>query len=94
MDTMIEMRNEKQDTTTTLEKEVGKRKRKNCKWDVIKGNEESENVGSSSAIQRNDTSTIDCFRAIFECRSAGWKVVQGPQSNDLVEIYNSVTNDH
>ena len=53
----------------TIRKEVEKRKRKGCNWDVRKGNEESENVGSSRAIQGYDTSTSGCFHAICRMES-------------------------
>ncbi|KAK1426460.1 hypothetical protein QVD17_15132 [Tagetes erecta] len=68
-----------------IRKRRGKRKRKDGNWDVKEGIVESENLGSSSGVQRNETSTSGgCVRS---SNADG----EGPQFDDLVGIFNSVT---
>ncbi|KAK9068810.1 hypothetical protein SSX86_012926 [Deinandra increscens subsp. villosa] len=68
-----------------IRKRRGKRKRKDGNWDVKEGIVENENLGSSSGIQRNETSTSGgCVRT----SSADG---EGLQFDDLVGIFNSVT---
>lgn len=90
MDTVIEKSNEK---GGTIRKRRGKRKRKDGSWDVKEGIVERENLGSSSGTRRIETSTSGCCQMV---RSSSTDLQDGescrdPQSEDLVEIFNSVT---
>ncbi|KAI7757984.1 hypothetical protein M8C21_018705 [Ambrosia artemisiifolia] len=68
-----------------IRKQRGKRKRKDGSWDVKEGIVEIENLGSSGCIRRDETSTSSgCVRS---SNVDG----EGPQFDDLVGIFNSVT---
>ncbi|KAD3336873.1 hypothetical protein R6Q59_028107 [Mikania micrantha] len=68
-----------------IRKRRGKRKRKDGNWDAKEGIVESEKLGSSSGIQRNETSTSGgCVRSLSGDGD-------GLQFGDLVGIFNSVT---
>ncbi|KAI3676761.1 hypothetical protein L1987_86374 [Smallanthus sonchifolius] len=68
-----------------IRKKRGKRKRKDGNWDVKEGIVENEKLGSSSGIQRNETSTSGC------CVRSSSADGEGLQFDDLVGIFNSVT---
>ncbi|KAJ0735288.1 putative transcription factor MYB-related family [Helianthus annuus] len=68
-----------------IRKQRGKRKRKDGNWDVKDGIVESENPGSSSGIRRDETSTSS------GCVRSSGADGEGPQFDDLVGIFNSVT---
>ncbi|XP_076951623.1 uncharacterized protein LOC143625045 [Bidens hawaiensis] len=68
-----------------IRKRRGKRKRKDGNWDAKEDFVEGENLGSSSGIRQGETSTSSgCVRS----SSAD---AEGPQFDDLVGIFNSVT---
>lgn len=68
-----------------IKKQRGKRKRKGGTWDMKEGTVESENLGSSSGVQRIETSTSG------GCVRSSGADGEGPQLDDLVGIFNSVT---
>ncbi|KAI3697964.1 hypothetical protein L6452_31071 [Arctium lappa] len=90
MNTMIEPSQEK---GGTIRKRRGKRKRKDGNWEAKEGIVESENLGSSSGVRRNETSTSGCGQTV---RSSSADLqdgdsCRGRDTDDLVGIFNSVT---
>ncbi|KVI00961.1 Bromodomain-containing protein, partial [Cynara cardunculus var. scolymus] len=90
MNTMIEPSQEK---GGTIRKRRGKRKRKDGNWEAKEGIVESENLGSSSGVRRNETSTSGCGQTV---RSSSADLqdgdsCRGRETDDLVGIFNSVT---
>nr|XP_043611597.1 uncharacterized protein LOC122583237 [Erigeron canadensis] len=86
-DTTIEVSNDK---GGMIKKRRGKRKRKDGSWDVKEGIVESDNLGSS---RQNETSTSGCGRTALSSSAdlQNREPCKGPGSDDLVGIFNSVT---